>query len=584
MSDPQQYITWVGSPTPVGPNLYVGWSPRAATDAGTVKAHDMGEWEQIDDAEAYAIATMSNVQSNGVMEMVSQRGGVVRYYEGGGHPPLAGYAVGDVARGRDANDNILVEYRWTGSAWEKVALTDGTISSLDVGKLVAGSATLQHVVARRIWSGVVESDAVIANKIKGAMIEAGAITAESGIIASLDIGRATAGYLSADRIAARSITGAKLAVGAITADSGIIASLDAGVIKTGSLSSAVVTVETLTGKTLTAGTIIGGSITGATLQTALSGRRVVLNSSGMTVYDDSGSRTMYTNSSGDMILAGNIDIRDSWTKLTVGDLVDPFNLFRWGAGLKWERLDGALRTPGGIGIVLDVTNNRTGVMLQCPSGNSQPQSLLTMFDDSVSLYARAGVGCSFDASAQRMFMNAGGGTYITGGYDATTGGRTLGVVKDSGHKMEMQISGNTIFFGNGVHSNGTLTATGTKTFVMPHPLRKGEALYHASTESPWDGVEYWGQTVLDDTGTAVVDLPEYVEPIRRDDTPVSITATGRTGAVWVPRREGGRSFTVCGTPGDTVDWLWKGARNVPGGNTQPEGLDLPDFMDFPEEE
>lgn len=359
--------------------------------------------------------------------------------------------------------------------------------------------------------------------------------------------------------------------------------------------------EQVTANMISAGAIDGQVITGATIQTARTGARVVVNQQGLVAYradsstalritpssmeyfDSSGERTLYTNAAGDMILAGNLDIKDSWSKLSVGDLVDPFNTFIWGAGLKWTRLDGALKTPGGIGIVLDTQNNRTGVMLQCPSGNASPQSTLTMYDDSVSMFARAGVGCMFNASAQRMFMNAGGGTYITGGYDVTTGGRTLGVVKDNGHKMEMQISGNTIFFGNGVHSNGTLTATGTKTFVMPHPLHDGKALYHASTESPWDGIEYWGTAVVGDDGTVQVHLPAYVEPIRRRDAPFVAIVSGHAHPARVTSRDRGVSFTVAGTPGDHVDWIWKGARTVPSGNVQPEGLDLPDYMRFPED-
>lgn len=277
MADPKEYITWVGSDTTVGTDLYVGWAPRSQTTNGVVHSPNRSEWRQVTDPEALAIVSMSEAQSNAILEMVSARGGTVRYYDGAGYPPLRGFAAGDLARGRDSDNTILVEYRWTGLTWEKTSLSSGTISNLDVGKLTAGAADVQRVAAEKIWSRIVQADVIQGNKISGDMIAANSITAESGVIQSLDIGKATVGVLNPDRVAAGSITAAKLAAGTITADSGVVGSLSANVLTTGVLDAARVNADTLRGKTLDAGIITGGTITGSVFRTAASGDRVEID-------------------------------------------------------------------------------------------------------------------------------------------------------------------------------------------------------------------------------------------------------------------------------------------------------------------
>lgn len=277
MADPKEYVTWVGSDTPVGSDLYVGWAPRAQTVGGVVHSPNRSQWRQVTDPEAIAIVSMSETQANAILEMVSARGGTVRYYEGSGYPPLQGTAVGDLARGRASDNTILVEYRWTGLTWERVALSSGTIANLDVGKLTAGAADVQQVAAEKIWSRIVQADVIQGNKITGDMLAVNSITAESGVIKSLDIGRATVGVLHPDRVAARSITAAKLAAGTITADSGVVGSLSANVLTSGVLDAARVNADTLRGKTLDAGIITGGTITGSVFRTAPSGDRVEID-------------------------------------------------------------------------------------------------------------------------------------------------------------------------------------------------------------------------------------------------------------------------------------------------------------------
>ncbi|MFB9383248.1 hypothetical protein ACFFTK_08865 [Pseudonocardia petroleophila] len=54
--------------------------------------------------------------------------------------------------------------------------------------------------------------------------------------------------------------------------------------------------------------------------------------------------------------------------------------------------------------------------------------------------------------------------------------------------------------------------TVTKTFVIDHPIDSQRYLVHATTESPHNGVEYWGTATVRN-GEATVKLPDYFEPL-----------------------------------------------------------------------
>lgn len=62
----------------------------------------------------------------------------------------------------------------------------------------------------------------------------------------------------------------------------------------------------------------------------------------------------------------------------------------------------------------------------------------------------------------------------------------------------------------------TDTNTVVKTFIIDHPVDPARHLIHATTESPHNGVEYWGEAVIQG-GKAVVDLPSYFEALCSPD-------------------------------------------------------------------
>ncbi|MCS4275343.1 hypothetical protein M2390_000504 [Mycetocola sp. BIGb0189] len=112
--------------------------------------------------------------------------------------------------------------------------------------------------------------------------------------------------------------------------------------------------------------------------------------------------------------------------------------------------------------------------------------------------------------------------------------------------------------GGKVAVQGALTVSGAKQFVMDHPTDRTSELYHAATESPVSGVEYWGELALDETGAAEVQLPTYFKDLTKPyGRAVLVTARGFI-ADWGDIE--GNTFTVTGKPGGRFSWLVKAER------------------------
>lgn len=114
--------------------------------------------------------------------------------------------------------------------------------------------------------------------------------------------------------------------------------------------------------------------------------------------------------------------------------------------------------------------------------------------------------------------------------------------------------------GGAIQITGGLQVSGTKNFVMAHPTNPGWVLRHASTESPVNGVEYWGESVLGSDGTVVVSLPAYFEALTHPtNRNVQLTAIGAPASLAYDRIVNG-AFTVRGVQGTEFSWLVKAER------------------------
>lgn len=89
--------------------------------------------------------------------------------------------------GLSSNWNVTEQYRFVNGAWENVELSHSVLSSLDLGKLVAGSAAIKEAVVQKLFAEVVVAKMVTASEFIGEnAILTGAVTAPK-IVASEEL-------------------------------------------------------------------------------------------------------------------------------------------------------------------------------------------------------------------------------------------------------------------------------------------------------------------------------------------------------------------------------------------------------------
>lgn len=125
---------------------------------------------------------------------------------------------------------------------------------------------------------------------------------------------------------------------------------------------------------------------------------------------------------------------------------------------------------------------------------------------------------------------------------------------------------------------GNFAVTGTKAFIMDHPVHPETMdLMHAATESPVNGVEYWGTATTGSSGTATVTLPSYFEALTKAaNRNVQLTPTAACASVpWASAITSGK-FTITAPPGVKFHWLVKAERQ--------QIVDGYDTLSFPAEQ
>jgi hypothetical protein len=138
--------------------------------------------------------------------------------------------------------------------------------------------------------------------------------------------------------------------------------------------------------------------------------------------------------------------------------------------------------------------------------------------------------------------------------------------------LAISASGPSSFRGN-VDIVGRLTAT-SKQFLVDHPLDpENRTLAHATVESAELVNVYSGNVVLDDDGTATVELPEWMEMLNTDFR-YQLTGIGAGAPVYVSREVADSSFGIAGgEPGMTVSWQLTGVRQDPWARENPLVVD-----------
>jgi hypothetical protein len=143
------------------------------------------------------------------------------------------------------------------------------------------------------------------------------------------------------------------------------------------------------------------------------------------------------------------------------------------------------------------------------------------------------------------------------------GGTYLNAV--SGQTLHLRIANSDVLkvSTGAVSITGTLSATGTKNFRIDHPLDPANKyLTHAAIESSEVLNLYSGNAVLDDSGAAMVQLPDWFEAINKDFR-YQLTPVGAPGRdLYVAEEISGGHFKIAGgTAGGKVSWQVTGVRN-----------------------
>lgn len=151
------------------------------------------------------------------------------------------------------------------------------------------------------------------------------------------------------------------------------------------------------------------------------------------------------------------------------------------------------------------------------------------------------------------------GVGVFGRADTTTG-TNFGVYGRSD-----SVSGYAGYFQGRLHATGNITAGGTKSFIIDHPLDpENQYLYHYSMEGPEPYNIYRGTALLDESGSAWVDLPDYFEALNADFN-YQLTPIGKPMPnLFVAEGVANNRFLISGgESGAQVSWVVTALRNDP---------------------
>lgn len=543
-------------------------SPSNSRDApgSTVVYSPKGwKWEEAGDDYSKTVSKLTAATMESAVRRVKTSFGEVFYIRGDSEtvPPFSGTAVGDTCRVQDAQTlDIVAEWRWDGAHWERMKVTSEQISNLDVGKLTAGAANIAEVTARKIASDV------------GRFLEI--TTDQLTVTGNASFVNATAHHVWSE---------------IVTAKQGEYEQIHAGMIAANSI----------TANQIQAGAIDGMAITGATIQTSRTPNRgLKLSSAGMQVYASNGWKALDINAwNGDIIINGRLGRRDTWSECYFDDIVwaqtgtdTSRSGAKIGCGLVFNSLEDDWEN-GGLFIQRDSQTRSPSITLQsaAPKGaKERPSLILGTQQVSISIGPQANwgtlalskFGFSSRVNSASFAYNDGelayrkttddNHAYFGLGRDwatlTTLGNPNTGLwVNDHATVLAWRKYPQIWLDNNGIHMNPE------KKFTMQVPRmskEKGLWLSHSCTESPYDGVEYWENLTLDESGHARWVLPDYVPLIASPVAPWVVFASG-TSTAEIDRSDPDLwAVTVKGEPGARVDVLVKGARMV---NTGEDGAD-----------
>lgn len=522
-----EYIQWPGPATFPGAATYPAYD-ASATGNQTVHSHKGWEWEAVDNPFQQAVASLAQAAIETAVQRSRSVFGQVYYQRGNATDPpdFLGTAPGDTCRIQDPGTlDIVAEWVWNGATWERSLVSGQQISNLDVGRLTAGSAAINELAARRIAGDIGQFLQVKTDQL----VVSGEANLNTAVVQELWAKIVHGGEGEFEKIRAGLLSG-----------------------------------NAFVGQTFTGGTFEGQVITGAQIQTAKTGGRILMNPSGMFAYNSGNEETFRLESqSGNIRIYGTIGLRDNWSVAEFTDFEDEQN-FRNGAGLHFTSRLRNYSSPGRIYIREYKADSDPQLVFKAPalSGDS-PR--VVFWSGAFSVSGFAGGSGRFQLTKNGMYFNNGSGST---GLRIERDYFTLRPFEYSDRSVwadfEQVIIGYDSQHYTGWHAGGMYTVGG-KNFVMRVPRltdERGMWLRHTSTESPHHGIEYWQNIVLDGNGEGAWPLPDYLPLIASPTAPRVVlcspdrgTAAGRldtSGETWTVR--------VTGQPGAAVAVLLKLAR------------------------
>lgn len=358
-------------------------------------------------------------------------------------------------------------------------------------------------------------------------------------------------------------------------------------------------ISDLTASKITAGTLAANVILGAAIHTAASGQRVELNQTGLHGFNGAGTELVSLLNTGAFTLRsaslgarvefdgtnGFRAFNSGGTQTVTLSTSGSFTLRSATSGARIE-LDGsgfrAYNSGGTQTVDIAASTGSVTVVGRLATGFTGSRRVvidpttndIRFFGGTGSLYARIaehGSANNFSALSLETSVSATSSGYsfvtihpdfiqetVVGPDGATLLGRLT--IDENRFALESLHPGSlhTLECTNlGWRLNGNTI----KSFIIPHPDDPGRLLIHGCTESPHNGVEYWGEADLSGTGRADVELPAYFESLTDTEGRVvlvtPIGAAARPVSATTPRQ--GR-FTIHGEAGQKVAWLVKAIR------------------------
>lgn len=564
-----QYVTTPGF---ASPGQSTPSHSREAPGSTVVYSPKGWRWEEAGDDYSLAVSKMTSSAIESAVRRMRTSFGQVYYIKGtaSAQPPFAGEAVGDTCRVQDAVTlEIVAEWRWDGRVWERMQIDNQQISNLDVGKLTAGSAAINEIAARKIASDV------------GRFLE---ITTDQLTVT---------GNASFTDVVARNVW-----TRVMTAQLGEFEQIRAGLLAANSVSA----------DNVQAGAIDGQVITGATIQTSrVQSRGVKIDDYGLRAYRANGIPSVDINAyTGQVTIDGTLGISDTWSRAWFTDIVsaqtqaDADNWGgHWGVGISMNKLASAYTYPALVTFREDPQFNGGMLYLQAPSNAAGQSPNLRL--GTGGLYGYGGSN-----SPWNMSIHTGGYNIGAPGKSNIFGSTTLFAVSINNKQMvysqqeqfgihthkwdETGVWGNAsntvLGYGKGkqavVDRNG-FRGVGGKNFIMRVPgewKKRRMMLQHASTESPYDGIEYWEYVTLDSEGRGSWKLPDYVPKIASPEAPW-IAFTSSSAVATIVKTGFGVDASpwtveVSGQPGERVGVLVKGARQLDEWDPETDEVELRD--------